>query len=143
MGDKMLKKLNIIHLILLIIDVLVIPVIGFIHGFETPTTFITVLVTVLLAHPLIYLIMMVIKEAKILTYDTPRFMPLCMVLTILLGCVIWYAFFHIEHVFERRRMLWYSLVLLAFAIPNVLVNILDRVVKNKKDDNKPKIIRNK
>ena len=86
---------------------------------------------------------MVIKEAKLITYDTPRFMPLCMVLTILLGCAIWYAFFHIEHVFEQRRMLWYSLVLLAFATPNVVVNILDKVVKNKKDDNKPKIIQNK
>lgn len=139
----MLKKLNIIHLVLLIIDLLIIPVVGFVKGFQTPDTFITVLVTVLLAHPLIYLIMMVIKEAKLITYDTPRFMPLCMALTIILGCVIWYAFFHIEHVFEHKRMLWYSLVLLAFTIPNVVVNILDRVVKDKKDDNKPKIIQNK
>ena len=139
----MLKKLNIIHLILVIIDILIIPVVGFSKGFLTPNTFIAVLVTVLLAYPMIYLIMMLIKEAKILTYDTPRFMPLCMVLTIIFGCAIWYAFFHIEHVFELRRMLWYSLVLLAFAIPNVVVNILDRVVKDKKDDNKPKIIQNK
>lgn len=141
----MLKKLNIIHVTLLIIDLLVIPVIGFIYGFDTPTTFLTVLCTVLLGHPLIYLLMMVIKESKILEYDTPRFMPLCMVLTILLGCGIWYAFFHIEHVFEQRRMLWYSLVLLAFATPNVVVNILDMVVKRKKNNNddKPKIIKNK
>ena len=139
----MLKKLNIIHLVLLMIDLLIIPVVGFVKGFQTPDTFITVLVTVLLAHPLIYLIMMVIKEAKLITYDTPRFMPLCMALTIILGCVIWYTFFHIEHVFEHKRMLWYSLVLLAFTIPNVVVNILDRVVKDKKDYNKPKIIQNK
>ena len=139
----MLKKLNIIHLVLLILILLVIPVIGFVKGFDSPDTFIAVLVIILFGHPLLYLIMMVIKEAKLITYDTPRFMPLCMVLTILLGCVIWYAFFHIEHVFEQRRMLWYSLVLLAFATPNVVVNILDRVVKDKKDDNKPKIIQNK
>ena len=138
----MLKKINIIHLVLLIIDLLIIPVIGFIYGFESPTTFLTVLLTVLLGHPLIYLVMMVIKEFKILSYDTPRFMPLCMVLTILLGCGIWYAFFHIEHIFEQRRLLWYALVLLAFATPNVLVQILDKVVKDKKDDNKPKIIKN-
>ena len=143
MGDKMLKKLNIIHLILLITILLIIPVIGFVKGFESPDTFITVLAVILLGHPLLYLIMMVIKEAKLITYDTPRFMPLCMVLTILLGCAIWYAFFHIEHVFEHRRMLWYSLVLLAFATPNVVVSILDKVVKNKKDDDKPKIIQNK
>ena len=140
----MLKKLNIIHLILLIIDLLIIPVVGVIKGFASPDTFIAVLSTVLLAHPLIYLIMMVIKEAKLITYDTPRFMPLCMVLTILLGCAIWYAFFHIEHVFEHRRMLWYSLVILAFATPNVVMFILDKVVGNKKNDNNtPKIIRNK
>lgn len=138
----MLKKLNIIHLILLIIDILIIPVIGIIYGFDSPNTFVTVLSTILLAHPLIYLIMMIIKEAKVLEYDTPRFMPLCMVLTILFGCGIWYAFFHIEHIFEHKRLLWYSLVLIAFTLPNVIVNILDRVVKNKKD-NKPKIIRNK
>ena len=139
----MLKKLNIIHIILIVLDLLIIPVVGFIKGFESPETFITILATILLAHPLIYLIMMVIKEAKLITYDTPRFMPLCMVLTILFGCAIWYAFFHIEHVFELRRMLWYSLVLLAFATPNVVVMILDKFVKNKKDDDKPKIIRNK
>ena len=139
----MLKKLNTIHLILLVLILLVIPVIGFVKGFQSPDTFVTVLAIILFGHPLLYLIMMVIKEAKLITYDTPRFMPLCMVLTILLGCVIWYAFFHIEHVFEHRRMLWYSLVLLAFATPNVVVNILDRVVKDKKDDNKPKIIQNK
>ena len=139
----MLKKLNTIHLILLVLILLVIPVIGFVKGFQSPDTFVTVLAIILFGHPLLYLIMMVIKEAKLITYDTPRFMPLCMVLTILLGCVIWYAFFHIEHVFEQRRMLWYSLVLLAFATPNVVVNILDRVVKDKKDDNKPKIIQNK
>ena len=139
----MLKKLNIIHVILLIIDLLIIPVVGFVKGFLTPDTFLSVLVTLLLAHPLIYLIMMLIKEAKILTYDTPRFMPLCMVLTILIGCAIWYAFFHIEHVFEHRRMLWYSLVLLGLATPNVVVNILDKFFKNKNEDDKPKIIRNK
>ena len=139
----MLKKINTIHLILLVLILLVIPVIGFFKGFQSPDTFVTVLAIILFGHPLLYLIMMVIKEAKLITYDTPRFMPLCMVLTILLGCVIWYAFFHIEHVFEHRRMLWYSLVLLAFATPNVVVNILDRVVKDKKDDNKPKIIQNK
>ena len=142
MGDKMLKKLNIIHIVLIVIDLLIIPVVGFLNGFDTPDTFIATLTTVLLAHPLIYLIMMVIKEAKILEYVTPRFMPLCMVLTILLGCAIWYAFFHIEHVFEHRRLLWYSLVILAFALPVFIVNILDRVVKNKKD-NKPRIIKNK
>ena len=142
MGDIMLKKLNIIHLILLILDLLIIPVIGFIYGFDSPNTFIAFLSTILLAHPLIYLIMMVIKEAKILEYDTPRFMPLCMVITILFGCAIWYAFFHIEHVFEHQRLLWYSLVLIAFTLPVVLVNILDKVIKNKKDD-KPKIIKNK
>ena len=139
----MLKKLNTIHLILLVLILLVIPVIGFVKGFQSPDTFVTVLAIILFGHPLLYLIMMVIKEAKLITYDTPRFMPLCMVLTILLGCVIWYAFFHIEHVFEHRRMLWYSLVLLAFATPNVVMSILDKVVKNKKDDDKPKIIQNK
>ena len=138
----MLKKLNIIHLILLILAVLIVPVVGFIYGFDGPNTFVATLSVMLLAHPLIYLIMMVIKEAKILEYDTPRFMPLCMVLTILFGCAIWYAFFHIEHVFEHQRLLWYSLVLIAFTLPVVIVNILDRVVKNNKDD-KPKIIRNK
>ena len=139
----MLKKLNIIHIVLLIIDLLIIPVVGVLNGFDSPTTFIAVLCTVLMGHPMIYLIMMVIREAKILEYDTPRFMPLCMVLTIIFGCAIWYAFFHIEHVFEHRRMMWYSLVLLAFATPNVIVNVLDVVAKNKKKDNKPRIIKNK
>ena len=40
MGDKMLKKLNIIHIVLIVIDLLIIPVVGFLNGFDTPDTFI-------------------------------------------------------------------------------------------------------
>ncbi len=51
----MLKKLNIVHIILLCINFAIIPLVGFMRGFDTPETFIAVLVTVLLAHPLLYL----------------------------------------------------------------------------------------
>ena len=90
----MLKKLNIVHIILLCINFAIIPLVGFMRGFDTPETFIAVLVTVLLAHPLLYLIMMLIKAYLIDSYEAQKFMPLCMVLTILLGCLLWYCFFH-------------------------------------------------
>ncbi|MDE6408273.1 MAG: hypothetical protein K2K48_04990 [Anaeroplasmataceae bacterium] len=140
----MLKKLNVIHIILLILDIAVIPIIGFIQGFESPDTFITVLATILLGHPLIYLIMMVVKTSMILDYEAPRFMPLCMILTILLGCLMWYCFFHVAFVFANTIALWYGLVLMAFAVPYIIFKILTwNADKNSKDGQGPKIIRNK
>ncbi|MDE7095181.1 MAG: hypothetical protein K2O23_01725 [Anaeroplasmataceae bacterium] len=141
----MLKKLNIIHIVLLILDVAIIPVVGFIQGFMSPNTFIAVLSTILLAHPLIYLIMMAIKVSMVPDYESPRFMPLCMVLTMLLGCLIWYCFFHITFIFINTIALWYGLVLLAFAIPYIVYKIVTWVTakKSNKKDQGPKIIRNK
>ncbi|MDE6660889.1 MAG: hypothetical protein K2J93_03570, partial [Anaeroplasmataceae bacterium] len=111
----------------------------------SPDTFIAVLSTILLAHPLIYLIMMAIKTSMVLDYESPRFMPLCMVLTMLLGCLIWYCFFHITFVFANTIALWYALVLLAFAIPYIVYKIVTWVTdkKSNKKDRGPKIIRNK
>ena len=141
----MLKKLNIIHIVLLILDVAIIPVVGFIQGFASPDTFVAFLATILLAHPLIYLIMMAVKVSMVPDYESPRFMPLCMVLTMLLGCLIWYCFFHITFIFANTIALWYGLVLLAFAIPYIVYKIVTWVTnkKSNKQDRGPKIIRNK
>ncbi len=140
----MLKKFNILHIVLLVLDIAVIPIVGFVQGFETPATFIATLATVLLAHPLIYLILMLVKTAAIIDYEEPRFMPLCMVLTILLGCLIWYCFFHLTFVFTDTIGLWYALVLLAFAIPYIIYKIITFISeKRKKNSNGPKIIKNK
>lgn len=140
----MLKKLNIIHIIILILDIAIIPIVGFLQGFKSPNTFITVLATVLLGHPLIYLIMMLVKTSIKLDYEEPRFMPLCMILTILLGCLIWYCFFHITFVFANTIGLWYALVLLAFAIPYIVFKVVTWVSDKKSKNGKgPKIIRNK
>lgn len=139
----MLKKLNIIHLILLVIDLAIIPLVGFLQGFESPNTFIAVLCTVLVGHPMIYLILMLFKESLVLEYDTPRFMPACMVITILLGCLIWYLFFHLEMVFSETIGLWYGFTLLSLAIPYVVTRIMDKIASRKKPGNGPKIIRNK
>ena len=136
----MLKKLTIIHIILVIIDLAIIPVVGFVSGFDSPSTFIATLCTLLLAYPIIYLVMMLFKEGLILEYDTPRFMPLCMVLTIIFGCLIWYLFFHVEHVFSQTIGLWYGSCLMALAVPYIVMKILDKF----SDKNKgPKIVQNK
>lgn len=141
----MLKKLNIIHIILLVLDIAVIPVVGFLQGFDSPNTFIAVLCTVLIGHPMIYLVMMILKEWLILDYDTPRFLPLCMVLTVLLGCLVWYLFFHLkEIVFAQSIGLWYSLILISFAVPIVVLKVVQYISSKKKDDGQgPKIIRNR
>lgn len=140
----MLKKLNIVHIVILILDLAIIPIVGFVGGFDSPDTFIASLATVLLGHPLIYLIMMVIKTSLVTEYDAPRFMPLCMILTILLGCLIWYCFFHISFVFADTIALWYALVLLAFAIPYFIYKLVSYVSEKKsKDGQGPKIIKNK
>ena len=137
----MLKKLNIIHLILLIIDLLITVIISLINGFNSPITFVTVLCALLFGHPLIYLIMMLFKESLILEYDTPKYMPLCMALTILLGCLIWYMFYNVDHVFTQTIGLWYGSILLAFSIPVFIVRIVEKLKKDKKDNNSPKFIK--
>ncbi|MDE7263311.1 MAG: hypothetical protein K2N64_01440 [Anaeroplasmataceae bacterium] len=140
----MLKKLNIIHIVLLVIDIAVIPLVGFLQGFDSPSTFIAVLTTVLLVHPLLYLIMMLFKTSLVAEYEESRFMPLCMVLTILLGCLIWYCFFHITFVFANTIALWYGLVLLAFAIPYLIFKLITWLTDRRKKNGKgPKIIQNK
>ncbi len=136
------KKLNIVHIVLLIIDILVILIVGFFQGFLSPNTFIAVLSTVLLAHPLIYLIMMLIKTSLITEYEAPKFMPLCMVLTILLGCLLWYCFFHITFVFANTIALWYGLVLLAFSLPYIVYKIATKISDLKKKNQKgPKFLK--
>lgn len=137
----MLKKLNIIHIVLLVLLVCVIPLVGFLQGFSSPNTFIAVVCTVLLGHPLLYLLFMIIKEWVLKDSNVPRFAPLCMVITLLLGCLIWYCFFHIEHIFSQTIELWYSLAILAFAVPIIVTKILEKVLKDK--GNGPKIVRNK
>lgn len=140
----MLKKLNVIHIILLILDIAVIPLVGFLQGFDSPSTFIAVLTTVLLVHPLLYLILMLFKTSLVPEYEESRFMPLCMVLTILLGCLLWYCFFHITFVFSNTIALWYGLVLLAFAIPYLLFKLITWIAaRRKKNEKGPKFIQNK
>ncbi len=138
----MLKKLNIIHIIILIIDLLVIPLVGFLKGFDSPHTFIAFLCTVLLGHPLIYLTMMLFKTSMVKEYEAPKYMPLCMVLTILFGCLIWYIFFNVEHIFIQNIGLWYGSGLLAFTIPIIIFYILEKI-NSKKKPNGPKFIKNK
>lgn len=138
----MLKKLNIVHIILLCINFAIIPLVGFMRGFDTPETFIAVLVTVLLAHPLLYLIMMLIKAYLIDSYEAQMFMPLCMVLTILLGCLLWYCFFHITFTFANTIALWYGLVLLAFSIPYCVYKVVSYFSEKKNKNQKgPKFIK--
>lgn len=140
----MLRKLNIIYITLVILDVAIIPIVGFLQGFEMPATFIASLATVLLAHPLIYLIMMVVKTSMVDEYEAPKYMPLCMVLMILFGCIIWYCFFHMTFVFANTIGLWYGILLLSVAVPYFVYKILSYIAsKKKKDQNGPKIIRNK
>ncbi len=141
----MLKKINIIHIVLLVLDLAIIPIVGFLQGFDSPNTFIAVLCTVLIGHPMIYLVLMLVKEGLILEYDTPRYVPLCMVLTVLFGCLIWYLFFHLENmVFAQSIGLWYGCILISFALPIVIMKICEFVSSKKKSDgNGPKFIKNK
>ncbi len=140
----MLKKLNLIEYILFAIDAIVVLIIGFVQGFDSWHTYIAVVCGLLMAYPLIYLIIMVIKTSIVNDYEEPRFMPLCMILIIILGCLIWYCFFHITFIFADLIALWYALVLLAFTIPYFIYKLLTYITnKKKKNNDKPKILRNK
>lgn len=141
----MLKKLNIIEYVLFAIDAIAVLVVGFIQGFSSWNTYIAVVCGLLLAYPLIYLIMMVVKTSMINDYEEPRFMPLCMILIILLGCLIWYCFFHIAFIFAKTIALWYALALLALTIPYFIYKLLTYITNKKKNNSndKPKIIKNK
>lgn len=137
----MLKKLNNIHLALLIIILLFIPVVYIFYGWDSPNLFIAVLVCLLLAHPILYLVMMLIKEAKVLEYDTPKYAPICMGITIILGCIIWYGFFHLDFIFIHWISFWYGAVLIAFSLPIVVCQIISRILEKRKNSNGPKFIK--
>lgn len=140
---KLLKKLNILHIALLVLDAVVVLVLGFILGWSTPPFFIAILVGLLLVHPLIYLILMLMKESMVLEYDTPRFAPACMVFTLLAGCLIWYLFFHIEFQFSYWINAWYASILLAFSLPMIICKILQKRSDEKRRNSKgPKVVRN-
>ena len=140
-GDKMLKKLNTIHLVLEILVFLLLPLGFILWGINSPSTFVMVLVSLLLAHPLVYLVMMLIKEAKVIEYDSQGLSAVCMGSTILLGCLIWYLFFHLEFNYASTITLWYGIVILAFSLPVIICYILAMVAEKKKGKGGPKFIK--
>lgn len=139
----MQKRLNIIHIILVVLDVIAIPVSGFLCGWSTPAFFVATLSCVAIIHPLLYLIMMLVREFTNINNETPRYAPACMVLTLLAGCLVWYLFFHLEFNFAQTIGLWYGSVLLVFAIPMIVTHIMDKVIKKEDETKGPKIIRNR
>lgn len=137
----MIKKLNVIHIVLEVLVLSSILVVILIGGFVSPLLFNTLLISLLLVHPMLYLVMMVIKEASDINYDTPKLAPVCMGLTILLGCLIWYLFYHLDHSFIKTYTLWYGVILLAFAIPMLICNLISRF-KKEDEEKGPKFIKN-
>lgn len=136
----MLKKYNLIHLILLILDVCIIPIVGFISGFDSPNVFIATLCCLFFIHPIIYMIMLIIKESKVRDYFGPKFAILNMGLTAIIGCVIWYCFYHINFVFINTIQLWYGILCISFVIPFFIEKLFEYIAK-KKNDNRPKIVK--
>ncbi len=136
----MLKRLNIIYGILAGCLAVTLLVLGFVFGWKTSEAFVSTLGLLLLAHPLLYLIMMIVKEAKISEYQTPKFVPICMLITILGGCAIWYLFFHLEFDFDFWVGLWYGCVLLVFSLPMLIGYLVNRFHSPKNSEG-PKIIR--
>lgn len=136
-------KYKIAYAVLLILDLTIIPIVGFIQGFDTPATFIAVLCTVLFGHPLIYFILLLIKVFKSIEEINTHYFPLAMGLSIILGCLIWYLFYHVDFVYTSTISLWYGSVLLALSIPILIAKIVDKVMSKKKPDNGPKFIKNK
>ena len=137
----MLKKLNVIHLISEVIIFAIAIIVFLVLGYMNPNSFITVLVVSNLIHPIVYMIMAAIKEAKVMDYSTSRFIPLCMGLTAILGCVIWYFFFNLEFKFTNTISLWYGVLLLSVLLPMLLTYFLKIHFENKKGHQGPKIIR--
>ena len=136
----MLKKLNYIHLALEIVNFSVILIVMIISGYDSPNLFITALVCLLLVFPILNLLFVLIKEAKILEYNSSKMFSTCMSSMVLLGCLIWYLFFHLEFNYLQTLGLWYGCLLLAFALPILVCDIIGR--KKDKNSNGPKFIQN-
>lgn len=137
----MIKKLNLIQIVLEVLILVLIPLWFIIWGVNSPTTYIMTLFCLLIVHPIVYSIFLVIKEAKIMDYDSPKYVLVCMGITLLLGCVIWYLFFHLSFSFLNTISLWYALMLFAFSLPIVIVYLLAIFIGKKNNKGGPKFIK--
>ena len=135
----MVKKLNYIHLALEIVNFSVIPIMLFIKGINSPEVFITFLVCLLLVYPILSLLFMLVKEAKIVEYDTPKMFPVRMSLYVLIGCLIWYLFYHIDFNYANTLSLWYGGLALGFVLPIFVCEVIEKI-NDKKKKNGPRFI---
>lgn len=137
----MLKKLNYIHLALEIINFSIIPITLILKGYTSVELFITTLVCLLMVYPILSLVFMIIKEAKIVEYDTPKMFPVRMSSYVLIGCLIWYLFYHLQFNYLNTLSLWYSALALGFVLPIFICQLVDKIM-NKKRKNGPRFISN-
>jgi len=137
----LVKKLNYIHLALEIVNFSVIPIMLFIKGINSPEVFITFLVCLLLVYPILSLLFMLVKEAKIVEYDTPKMFPVRMSLYVLIGCLIWYLFYHLDFNYANTLSLWYGGLALGFVLPIFVCEVIEKI-NDKKKKNGPRFINN-
>ena len=137
----MIKKLDRIHLTLEMINFFVILIVLGIKGMDSPILFITALVCLMLVYPFLTLISTLIKEAKVIEYDSSKYIMICMSVIILIGCLMWYLFFNLNFNFINTIMLWYGFLFLGFSLPQFIWYLISKKI-DKKKENGPRFIKN-
>ena len=137
----MIKRLNYIHLALEIINFMIIPVVVIINGYDSPNVFIASMVCFMFVFPILNLVFTLIKESLVLEYDSSKFEVIAMGIIVLVGCLIWYLFYNLSFNYLNTFSLWFGCLLLAFIMPILICQIIEKYKENK-SNNGPKFIRN-
>ncbi len=136
-----IKILNIINGIILGIIGIVDFILGIFFHFDLRFYYSTVLF--LAATGLINLIFIALKEAFVLSYDSKRFLPVLFGCHVFFGVMMYYIVKYINKYEDYIYLYWVGL-LLEIILPGVLVYVLEKIFKKKKNKGKePKFIVNR
>ncbi len=134
-----MKKSLIIYLSIITVFIIIAIVIMGIFKFNVESVFYILVSLVLITIPLSYLIFIIIKEAKDLSYNSKKHEVVGSIVAIMFGTILIYLSLKLDgYSVNEYPIVYYCLILGA-----VLITIAIIYIVSKKKGNEPKIIRNR
>ena len=141
MKNKKVFILNLINIISLIIEFVICLIIAIINK---DALFIYKDFCICLAlSGIINFIFLLIKEIKILSYDSKKYTPILYVFHTFLGVLLYYVSILTGDAFNNLIILFWILLVLSIIVPIIVFYILNYFYSKKNKNNKPKFVVNK
>ena len=136
---KKLLIINIINISSIILAIVIGLIIGFVN--KEIVFFYKDLCVTFAVTGIINFLFLLIKEAKLLEYDSKKFTPILFVVHTFLGVALYYLALFVD--FSKFAILLWTLLAVAILLPIILFIVLNYFSKKKKKNNKPRFIVNK